>query len=145
MAVKAALPDLGLGPNKIPDFTEKETQEKLSRSAMQAFFQIVEKWELTTAQAIPLFGKISESGFFELKKKQDRALSQDELTRVSLVIGIFKALNILLNEKLANQWVTRPNKNPMFKEARPIDFMIKGGIPGMLSVRRFLDSARGGR
>jgi uncharacterized protein (DUF2384 family) len=145
MAVKSLLPDLGLGPSKAPDLADKATQERLSRSGIQAFFRIADKWHLKTDQAIPLFGKISDSAFFELKKKQDKVLSQDELTRVSLLIGIFKALNILFSQKLANEWVLRPNKNPLFHDMRPVDFMIKGGIPGLLSVRRFLDSARGGR
>jgi len=43
------------------------------------------------------------------------------LTRVSLLIGIFKALNILFQKRLANQWVSRPNTNPLFQDAAPIE------------------------
>jgi uncharacterized protein (DUF2384 family) len=80
-----------------------------------------------------------------LKKTHKGVLTQDELTRVSLLIGIFKALNILFNEKLANQWVSRPNSNPMFNNAPPLALLIEAGIPGMLAVRRLLDGRRGGR
>jgi uncharacterized protein (DUF2384 family) len=72
-------------------------------------------------------------------------LTQDELTRVSLLIGIFKALNILFSQKLANQWISRPNSNPMFHDAPPLLALTRAGVPGMLSVRRLLDSRRGGR
>jgi uncharacterized protein (DUF2384 family) len=72
-------------------------------------------------------------------------LTQDELTRISLLIGIFKALNILFSERLANQWVSRPNSNPMFRNQPPLVFLIQGGMPGMLAVRRLLDSRRGGK
>jgi uncharacterized protein (DUF2384 family) len=76
-------------------------------------------------------------------------LSHDELTRVSLLIGIFKALNILFSQKLADQWVSRPNSNPMFRNmfrnAAPLELLVRGGVPGMIGVRRLLDSRRGGR
>jgi uncharacterized protein (DUF2384 family) len=72
-------------------------------------------------------------------------LTQDELTRVSLLVGIFKALNILFSRKLADQWVMRPNSNPMFGNATPLAALLGRGVPGMLDVRRLLDSRRGGR
>ena len=37
---------------------------------------------------------------------QGKKLGQDTLTRISLLIGIFKALHILYSEKLADAWVT---------------------------------------
>jgi uncharacterized protein (DUF2384 family) len=92
-----------------------------------------------------LLGGISSGRYYAFKKNRKGNLGQDELTRVSLLIGIFKALNILFNEKLANQWVSRPNSNPMFHDVPPLEVLVEGGIPGMLSVRRLLDSRRGGR
>ena len=92
-----------------------------------------------------LLGGISNGRYYGLKKSRKGPLTQDELTRVSLLIGIFKALNILFSEKLANQWVSRPNSNPMFKNQPPLVLLIQGGMPGMLAVRRLLDSRRGGR
>src|ERR1035441_5045809 len=82
---------------------------------------------------------------YGLKKSRKGVLTQDELTRISFLIGIFKALNILFSEKLANQWVSRPNSNPMFKNQPPLACLIQGGMPGMRAVRRLLDSRRGGR
>jgi uncharacterized protein (DUF2384 family) len=92
-----------------------------------------------------LLGGISNGRYYGLKKSRKGVLTQDELTRVSLLIGIFKALHILFSAKLANQWVARPNSNPMFKNQPPLVFLIQGGMPGMLAVRRLLDSRRGGR
>jgi uncharacterized protein (DUF2384 family) len=95
--------------------------------------------------AMALLGGASHGRYYELKKNRKGLLSQDELTRISLLIGIFKALNILFSQRLANQWVSRPNSNPIFNDAPPIAFMLRGGVPGMISVRRLLDSRRGGR
>jgi uncharacterized protein (DUF2384 family) len=144
-AIATPDPDLGLDLRKAPDLTEAATRKKLSSAAILAFFVIVQKWDLKSNNAMALLGGVSSGRYFELKRRHKGALTQDELTRVSLLIGIFKALNILFNEKLANQRVSRPNSNPMFHDAPPLRAMIRGGVPGMLSVRRLLDSRRGGR
>jgi uncharacterized protein (DUF2384 family) len=140
-----AAPDLGLDLRKVPDLTDADTRKRLSSSAIVAFFMIAHKWDLKSNDAMALLGGVSSGRYFELKRRHKGALTQDELTRVSLLIGIFKSLNILFNEKLANQWVSRPNSNAMFHDAPPLLAMIRGGVPGMLSVRRLLDSRRGGR
>lgn len=140
-----AAPDLGLDVRKLPDLTDAATRKRLSSPAIVAFFEIAHKWDLKSNDAMALLGGVSSGRYFELKRRQKGALTQDELTRVSLLIGIFKALNILFHERLANQWVSRPNSNPMFNDAPPLQAMIRGGVPAMLSVRRLLDSRRGGR
>jgi uncharacterized protein (DUF2384 family) len=137
-------PDLGLDLRKVPDLTDSARRKRLSRPAIEAFFRIVEKWELKSQDAMALLGGTSHGRYYELKKNRRGALTQDELTRVSLLIGIFKALNILFRQKLANQWVSRPNTNTMFSNAPPLA-TLRAGIPGMISVRRLLDSRRGGR
>jgi uncharacterized protein (DUF2384 family) len=137
--------DLGLDLRKLPDLTDSATRKRLSPAAIEAVLKIAEKWGLKSDDAMLLLGGISNGRYYGLKKSRKGVLTQDELTRISLLIGIFKALNILFSEKLANQWVSRPNSNPMFKNQPPLAFLIQGGMPGMLAVRRLLDSRRGGR
>jgi len=60
------------------------------------------------------------------------------------LIGIFKALNILYSEKRADSWVQLPNSNRIFSGETAINYMIKGGLPAMQTVRRLLDARRGG-
>jgi uncharacterized protein (DUF2384 family) len=145
MNALAAVPDLGLDLRKVPDMADAATRARLSRPAIAAFFAIVEKWQLRNEDAMALLGGTSNGRYFELKKNHKGVLSQDELTRISLLIGIFKALNILFNQRLANQWTSRPNSNPMFNDAPPLQFLTRAGVPGMIGVRRLLDSRRGGR
>jgi uncharacterized protein (DUF2384 family) len=142
MSTHTVASDLGLDSRKLPDLTDSATRKKLSPAAIQALFRLSEKWGLKNEDAMGLLGGISNGRYYELKKSRKGVLTQDELTRVSLLIGIFKALNILFSEKLANQWISRPNSNAMFKNAPPLAFLIEAGIPGMLHVRRLLD-ARG--
>jgi uncharacterized protein (DUF2384 family) len=139
------LPDIGLDLRKVPDLNDSATRRRLSHAAIEAFFAIVAKWDVKGEDAMALLGGISNGRYFSLKKSRSGMLTQDELTRISLLIGIFKSLNILFSEKLANQWVDRPNTNPMFNNATPLKYLVRVGVPGMLSVRRLLDSRRGGR
>jgi hypothetical protein len=37
-----------------------------------------------------------------------RTLRQDKLTRISYIVGIYKALHSLLPDDLADRWVTQP-------------------------------------
>ena len=139
------LPDLGLDLRKTPDLGDAATRARLSRPAIAAFFSLVEKWDLRNEDAMALLGGASHGRFYELKRSRKGVLSQDELTRISLLIGIFKALNILFSQKLANQWASRPNSNVMFNNAPPLRLLVRGGVPGMIGVRRLLDSRRVGR
>ena len=145
MNALAVVPDLGLDLRKIPDLADPATRARLSPAAIVAFFSIVDKWQLRNENAMEMLGGISHGRYFELKRNRKGLLSQDELTRISLLIGIFKALNILFGQRLANQWTSRPNSNPMFNGAPPLQYLSRGGVPAMIGVRRLLDSRRGGR
>jgi len=72
-------------------------------------------------------------------------LSFDTLTRISLVLGIYKALQVLYPDAvLADRWVKLPNANAMFGGRPALTLMVEGGIDGLLQVRRLLDARRGG-
>ena len=79
-----------------------------------------------------------------MKKNPSRILDADTLTRLSYLVGIFKALNILYSEALADAWIQRPNANRIFGGQTPLAYLIKGGLPAMQVVRRLLDARRGG-
>jgi Protein of unknown function (DUF2384) len=126
------------------DLSNKDVAKRLSPSAVKGFLKIAALWELRDEDARQLLGGMSNGAFYELKKAGSRALDQDRLTRISLLTGIFKALNILYGKKLADRWVHLPNTNPMFGGEQPLTYMIKGGMLAMLRVRQLLDARRGG-
>lgn len=76
--------------------------------------------------------------------KWEGTLSQDQLTRASALIGIFKALNLLFADSMADRWPRLVNRAPLFGQRSPIDAMIEGGIPLMLESRQYVDALRGG-
>jgi hypothetical protein len=141
----ASVPDLGLDLRKLPDLADSATRARLSPAAVSAFFAIVEKWDLRNEDAMALLGGTSHGRYYELKRNRKGLLSQDELTRISLLIGIFKALNIYFGKPWADRWITLENRGPLFAGHAPIDYMLRNGQPGMAEVRRMLDAWRGGR
>jgi hypothetical protein len=102
------------------------------------------RWSIRDEDARMLLGGMSNGPFYELKKNPDRVLDTDRLTRISYLIGIFKALNILYSDKLADKWIQLPNSNPVFAGKMPLEYMMKGGQSAMQTVRRLLDARRGG-
>ena len=138
-------PLAGLGWDQPADLSNKDVARRLSPSAVKGFLKIAVLWELRDEDARQLLGGMSNGAYYELKKTGSRTLDQDRLTRISLLTGIFKALNILYRKKLSDRWVQLPNSNPMFGGEMPLAYMIKGGVPAMLRVRQLLDARRDGR
>ena len=101
-------------------------------------------WKVRDADARALLGGISNGSYYALKKGAAKPLDVDRLTRISLLIGVFKALNILHGQPLADMWMTRPNSNRLFGGQTPLAFLIAGGLPAFEVLRRFLDARRGG-
>jgi hypothetical protein len=135
----------GVAWEKPADLSSRDVQKRLGPSAVKAFLKIRELWDLRDEDARQLLGGISNGAFYELKKKARGTLDQDRLTRISLLTGIFKGLNILYSKKLADRWIRLPNENPMFEGETPLTYLIKGGLPAMVRVRQLLDARRGGR
>ena len=134
----------GFSSEPIPDLAKKAVQERLSRSAIPAFFKLVQAWEIRDEAARQLLGGVSNGVYYQLKRGQKKTLDQDKLTRISLLLGIFKALNILYSRKLADSWVTLANSNSMFAGEPPIAYLIRGGVPAFMRVRQLLDGRRVG-
>jgi hypothetical protein len=146
--VLPAAPDVAPGYkfDKAADLTHAAERERLSPTAIRAFIKICDKWGLTETQTRALLGGIASSTFHAWKADPDeQRLSQDTLIRISLVIGIYKALHIYFSKAWADRWVRLGNRGALFAGRAPIDFMIRQGQPGMMEVRRMLDAWRGGR
>jgi len=127
-----------------PDLGTRGERERLSEPALKAFFNIMAKWKVRDEDARVLLGDVSNGPFYEMKRNPDRVLERDRLTRVSYLIGIFKALRILHSESLADEWVHLPNSNPIFGGQTPLVHMMRGGLPALQTVRRLLDARRAG-
>jgi hypothetical protein len=120
-------------------------RRQMSPAAMRAFFNVAEKWKLSVEEARGLLGWLGPSTYHKYKSGDVGTLGVDILMRISIVIGIYKALHILYPQaSLADGWVKLPNTNALFGGSTPLAVMMDGGMDAMTSVRRLLDSRRGG-
>jgi len=127
------------------NLADQATRERLTGSAIAGVARLAELWGLSSGEVAALLGSVSERTWFRMKNGAwQGTLSQDELTRASALIGIFKGLRLLFSLPLADEWVRLPNQNALFGGRAPLTVMTEGGIPAMLEVRRLVDALRGG-
>jgi Protein of unknown function (DUF2384) len=138
-------PVVGFSWDTAVDLSRKENRVRLSPAAITGLLRIATRWKLRDDDTRALLGGISSGGFYALKGQSTKILDEDQLMRVSLLVGIYKALNILYSQKLADAWMTLPSANPMFGGDSPLNYVKSGGIPALLRIRQLLDARRGGR
>lgn len=117
----------------------------LSGPALRTFFRITDAWGLKARDEMVLLGNPPESTFFLWKKQKAGSLSRDVMERISYVLGIYKALQILFPQaERADEWVRRPNDAPLFAGQSALDRMLSGNVADLFVVRSYLDAQRGG-
>lgn len=126
--------------------SDPKLNQRLSSAGLRAFFNITEHWQLKNEQEMILLGQPSRSLYFKWKKNPETAsLGKDTLERISYVLGIYKALQILLPDPdAADQWVSKPNFAPLFGGQSALERMLSGNVGDLFVVRQYLDAARGG-
>ena len=123
---------------------EPLVRRRLSAPAIRTFFNLADAWELNVTEQRALLGWPAPSTYHKYKTGKIGTLSYDMLTRISLLLGIYKALHILYaDDALADRWVHLPNTNPLFGGRPAMALMAETGIDGLHQVRRFLDGRRG--
>jgi hypothetical protein len=124
-------------------------RRRLSAPALRTFLTIADLWGLTEEQRLLALGYPSRSTYHNWCKlaRQHGAftLDVDVLTRISAILGIHQGLAILFpTEQLGVEWLRTPHNAIVFGGRPPLDLVTSGSQDGLLSVRRFLDGARGG-
>ena len=118
----------------------------LAAAGLRAFARIAAAWRLTVDQQLILLGSPARSTFFAWRKDPARAvLSRDTLERLSYLLGIYKALQILLPDpQAADAWVRKPNAAPLFGGRSALERMLSGNVADLYVVRQYLDAQLGG-
>lgn len=124
----------------IQTFSKSEDRRRLSPLALKAFRAIAQQWGLSKRDAAALLG-VSDVTWDRIERGTwKQALSQDQLTRASAIIGTYKGLHVLFADAMADKWPKLPNRGPLFRRLSPVDAMIEGGIPMMLETRLYVDA-----
>src|SRR3546814_15212814 len=105
-----------LTPIDVQTFSKGEDRARLSGVALKAFRSIVDQWSLSNSEAAALLG-VSDSTWDRIKRGAwDQPLSQDQLTRASAAIGVYKGLHLLFADAMADRWTKLPNRGPVFQQ-----------------------------
>ncbi len=120
--------------------------KEMSAAGLRAFFNIARDWRLGVDEQLVLLGAPGRSTFFKWKSAPaDARLGRDTLERLSYLLGIYKALQILLPEPAAaDGWVRKPNQASIFGGRSALERMMGGNVGDLLAVRQYLDAMRGG-
>ena len=125
-------------------FAKDADRERLTPASLEALRSIAKIWKLATTEAAALLG-VSNTTWDRIRTGQwNQSLSQDQLTRISAMIGIYKGLHLIFADKMADRWVRLRNSGPLFANLTPIEAMLEHGIPGMVEIRLYVDALRGG-
>ena len=144
MASAAITNKAGSAAAGLQNFAGDGDRKRLTDTAVKAVLRLIGIWGGSNAEGAALLG-VSESTWDRMKAgKWDGTLSQDQLTRASALIGVFKGLHLLFADDMADRWPRLENRAPVFDRKSPIEAMIEGGIPRMLETRQYVDALRGG-
>jgi Protein of unknown function (DUF2384) len=129
----------------LPSMSPEASLSQLGGPALRTFFRIATAWNLSVAEQMTLLGMQSRSTYFKWKKHPDIAIPKDTLERISYVLGIYKALQVLLPDaSAADAWIRRPNLAPPFAGKSALDRLLSGQVADLYVVRQYLDSERSG-
>ena len=123
---------------------EEPVSERAFRVAAKAAARVAEAWKLTNAEAALLFG-VSTRTWSRIKTGEWTARpDQDQLLRVSGIVGLYKGLHLYFSDALADRWPGLANNGAPFMNRSPVDYMKAGGLPAILETRGYVDALRGG-
>ena len=113
-------------------------------AGLRAFVRVADLWHLSIAEQLTLLGLSSRSTYFKWRKEPQVRLPRDTLERISYILGIYKALQLLLPDtRAADEWVRRPNEAAVFGGRSALDRMLSGNVADLYIVRQYLDAQRG--
>lgn len=120
--------------------TDQLSRDEISGSALRAFFNLAARWELSGIQQGALLGGPPDASYEAWMRGAYEDIDDDVLMRISYLLGIYKALHILLPDPIqADGWIRRPNMAPIFAGKTVLEFLCRGGLSELRDVRSYLD------
>jgi hypothetical protein len=123
--------------NERPVRQESDSQ-RLSPAGLRSFFRLAAAWKLSPSEQRAALGNIAKH------HPESARLNDDQLDRISYLLGIYKALHILFTRaEQADSWIRRPNEATPFGGKPAAALLFSGRMEDLMRVRRFLDGERG--
>jgi hypothetical protein len=129
--------------------SSQETAQRIAATpakvaiALRSFARIAEAWQLSVDEARTLLGQPARATYFQWRSGRASRVPHDVIARISWLLGIWKALQILFPEPArADRWIRSPSE--LFAGQAPLERMLGGDVTDLAAVRAALDAARGG-
>ena len=120
--------------------------ERMGGAGLRVFNNIAKEWGLTLREQLAIL-QVPETTYRRWRQTalagKDVRVDDATLERLSYLLGIYKALNIVLPQSHAG-WIRRPNSNPLFGGRPALERMMAGQVADLFVVRQHLDAWRGG-
>jgi hypothetical protein len=125
-------------PHPMPlNLGDEAVRRRPGPTALKAFRRIMDIWQTPANDARRRLGLAQET---DLDIVDPERLSEEQMLRISCLIGTYKALHICFGEELSDEWVRLPNTGAMFAGRSPIAYMAEGGFDALRQVRRLVDA-----
>lgn len=124
-------------------------RRRVSGPGLRTLLNIADSWGLSEADRLKVLGMPGRSTYHSWVAKArggvTLTLPLDTLLRISAVLGVYKALQIIFpREPDRTAWLRSPNQGPAFGGQPPLALITSGTQDGIMLVRRYLDAWRGG-
>ncbi len=108
------------------------------------------RWNLTPEEIAALLGGITIESYQDMCHRAESGLSitmtPDTVERLSLLLGIWKALQLLVpveRPDLAFEWFNKPNNSPLLQGKSIKDYLLENNtLESFYTVRDYLNSNR---
>jgi Protein of unknown function (DUF2384) len=126
----------------LPDLSDPVARARLALG-LPAVLRILARWEVPRRAQATLLG-LSRRTLQRAAAGHVPRLSADQVTRMSLIVGIYTALHSLQGAAVADGWLTRANNRVPFNGRPPLEYLQRESLPGLWAVRRMLEADRQG-
>ena len=127
------------------DRFSRDNRRRLSGPGLRTFMAIADLWRLTGEQRRLVLGRPAKSTcrawLRAAREHRDITLSTNVLMRISAVLGIHQALQVLhQDEREGVAWLRCLHASAVFGGRTPLDLITDATLDGPMTVRRVLDA-----
>ena len=125
-----------------------ESRRRLSGPGLRTFVRIADLWGLSDWERWTVLGQPARVDYHEWVEAagegRNLVLSVDVLTRISAMLGIHQALEVLHHTDDGVTWMRRRDWSTVFGGRVPMEMVTSGSVKELLTVRHALDAATAG-